>query len=168
MILLQPHSPTPGVSGGRSPSLPPLEKKETDGDQLDHPYIKNCQIYNYLTKVELLFYFWSLQREQNMGWGAGGGPFAAKEAQPRVPPPCPARATLGRTWHCRCHSARPGCPRFVPTTGRGQTLSLASPPCPGDGITVTVPTGPCSHASSHQTPWAFQDVPCKDRSPGTL
>lgn len=31
-------------------------------------------MYHYLTKVEQLFYFWSLQRKQNTGWGAGRGP----------------------------------------------------------------------------------------------
>lgn len=130
MILLQPHSSTPGVSGGRSPSLPPLEKKETDGDQLDHPYIKNCQIYNYLTKVELLFYFWSLQREQNMLGGRRGSLR------------CQGGSSAGATsmpgqGHSRQDVALPvsfspaGMPEVCPHHGEGTDPVSGIPPMPG-------------------------------------
>lgn len=124
------QDPTPRRSGERGPCTPHPLEKETGGDQPDRPYTKNCQMYGCFTKVELLFfYFWSLQREQNTGWGGRWG----------VPLP---RGRLGRGCHLcarpgplsagRVSSSPAGTPEGCPRHGRGDTdLVLGIPPVPG-------------------------------------
>lgn len=70
-------------------------------------------------------------------------------------------------------SSPAGTPQVCPHHRVGMGPSTVSPPpCPGDGITGVVATGSRSpslpHPSSHQTPWPFWGVPCRDQGGGAL
>lgn len=126
------------------------------GDQPDHPCIKNCQIHNSITKVNWFFYSWSLQKELNTGRGTGGS-LCWGQAQPQVPPLCPARATLSGTWCHRCHPAQLGCTRFVPKAGWGPGMApaLSTPTVPG-----MASRGQSHHTHSHLLPTPVVTRPC--------
>lgn len=144
--------PRPAAAAQPRAPQPWRRRGQTDGGWLGHPGVKNCQSNAYLTKVELLFYFWSLQREQNTGWGAGGGPSAAGEAQLQVPPPRLARASR-QDVALPVSSSPAGTPKGCPHPRHR--------PVPVDGITGTAAAAACSpppHTSSHQTPWASRAV----------